>query len=128
MRWRLRGLAKEMKAMRHPEWVRYGNLGLAFMLELGALISFAAAGLLLDGWMQPVGMVVGAAAFVLLWGFLAAPRSRRRLRGMALLAFKVAVYAVAALVLVLIGQPVWGMALAVLAAINLTLGRLLRQH
>lgn len=128
MRWRLRGLAREMKAMRHPEWVRYGNLGLAFVLELAALISFAAAGLLLEGWMQLAGMIAGAAVFVLAWGWFAAPRAKRRLRGGALLAFKIGVFAVAALVLVLIGQPGWGAALAALAAINLAIGRLLRQH
>ncbi len=114
--------------MKHPEWVRYGNLGLAFVLELAALISFAAVGVLLSGWMQLVGGIVGAAVFIGLWGVYAAPRSRRRLKGINLLIFKVAMFLVAAVILVLIGQPMWAMLLAVLAAVNLWLGRVLRQH
>lgn len=114
--------------MKQPEWVRYGNLGLAFLLELAALLSFAAVGVLLSGWMQLVGGLIAVAVFVLLWGMFAAPRSKRRLRGMNLLLFKAAIFAVAVLILLLIGQPVWAAALAVLAAVNLTLGRLLKQH
>lgn len=114
--------------MRQPEWVRYGNLGLAFLLELAALISFAAVGVLLSGWMQLIGGIAGAAVFVLLWGIFAAPRSKRRLKGMNLLLFKAGIFAVAVAILVAIGQPVWAALLAVLAAANLTLGRLLRQH
>ena len=127
MRWKLRGLAKEMR-MKQPEWVRYGNLGLAFLLELAALISFAAAGVLLSGWMQLVGGLAGAAVFVVLWGIFAAPRSKRRLKGTNLLLFKAGIFAVAVLILVLIGQPVWAALLAVLAGANLTIGQLLRQH
>ena len=114
--------------MKQPEWVRYGNLGLAFLLELAALISFAAVGVLLSGWMQLVGGIIGAAVFIGLWGVYAAPRSKRRLKGRNLLIFKIVMFAVAALILVLIGQPVWATVLAVLVAVNLTLGRLLRQH
>lgn len=114
--------------MKQPEWVRYGNLGLAFLLELAALISFAAVGVLLTGWMQLVGGLVGAAVFVALWGIFAAPRSKRRLKGTNLLLFKVGIFAVAVLILVLIGQHVWAALLAVLAGANLTIGRLLRQH
>jgi hypothetical protein len=126
MQWSLRGLAREVK--RHPEWVRYGNLGLAFLLELAALLSFAAVGVLLSGWMQLVGGIVGAAAFIALWGIFAAPRSKRRLKGMNLLLFKIAMFAVAAVILVLIGQPAWAVVLAVLAAVNMTLARRNRQH
>jgi hypothetical protein len=128
MRWRLRGLTRELKAMKQPEWLRYGNLGLAFLLELAALLSFAAAGVLLSGWMQLVGGIAGAAVFVLLWGIFAAPRSKRRLKGMNLLLFKIGIFAVAGAILVAIGQPAWGAVLVLLAAGNLTLGQLLRQH
>ena len=114
--------------MKQPEWVRYGNLGLAFLLELGALVSFAAVGVLLGGWMQLVGGIIGAAVFVALWGVYAAPRSKRRLKGRNLLIFKVAMFAVAGAILMLIGQPVWAVVLMVLAAVNLSLGRVLRQH
>ena len=127
MRWKLRGMARDMR-IKHPEWVRYGNLGLAFVLELAALISFAAVGVLLSGWMQLVGGLAGAAVFVALWGIFAAPRSKRRLKGINLLLFKAGIFAVAVLILVLIGQPVWAAVMAVLAGANLAVGRLLRQH
>lgn len=126
MQWSLRGLAREVK--RHPEWVRYGNLGLAFLLELAALVSFAAVGVLLSGWMQLVGGIVGAALFIVLWGIFAAPRSKRRLKGRNLLLFKIAMFAVAVVILMLIGQPIWAVVLAALAAVNLTLARRNRQH
>jgi len=124
MRWRL----QEWRVMKHPEWLRYGNLGLAFLLELAALVSFALVGVLLSGWMQLVGGIIGAAVFVALWGVYAAPRSKRRLKGLNLLVFKIGIFVVAAIILVLIGQPAWGVVLAVLAAANLALGRMLRQH
>lgn len=122
IRWR------ELQAMRQPQWLRYGNLGLAFLLELAALISFAAAGVLFAGWMQLVAGVVGVVVFVVLWGMFAAPRSKRRLKGMSLLLFKIGMYAAAASILVAIGQPALCIALIVLVAINLTLAQLLRQH
>lgn len=129
MRWRLRGLERGLRAMRrHPEWLRYGNLGLAFLLELAALISFGAAGLLLEGWMQLVGIVVGAGVFVGLWAVYAAPRSKRRLKGSNLLLFKIAIFAVAVIILVLIRQPAWAALIAVGATANLFIASSLRQH
>lgn len=117
-----------MRIMRHPEWVRYGNLGLAFLLELAGLISFAAVGVLFSGWMQLVAGVIGAAVFIGLWGVYAAPRSKRRLKGRSLLILKVAIFLTASAILMLIGQPMWALLLAVLAAANLWLGRVLRQY
>ena len=114
--------------MKQPEWLRYGNLGLAFLLELAALLSFAAVGVLFSGWMQLIAGLIGAAAFIALWGLYAAPRSKRRLKGLNLLIFKVAMFLVAAVILVLIGQPGWALVLAVLAAVNLWFARVLRQH
>lgn len=122
---RIRGMLRSMK---YPEWVRYGNLGLAFMLELAALISFAAAGLLLSGWLQLVGIIAGGVLFIVLWGLFAAPKSKRRLKGMNLLLFKIGMFAAAAISLMLVGQLVWGVVLAILAAVHLTAARVLRQH
>ena len=114
--------------MKQPEWLRYGNLALAFLLELAALISFAAVGVLFSGWMQLVAGVIGAVLFIGLWGVFAAPRAKRRLKGMNLLIFKVAIFLAASAILILIGQPTWALVLAVLAAVILWLGRVLRQH
>lgn len=125
---RLKTLSRGMRTMKQPEWLRYGNLALAFLLELAALISFAAVGVLFSGWMQLVAGVIGAVLFIGLWGVFAAPRAKRRLKGMNLLIFKVAIFLAASAILILIGQPTWALVLAVLAAVNLWLGRVLRQH
>lgn len=115
--------------MKYPENVRYGNLGLAFLLELAALIAFAMVGALLPvGWGQLAGGIAAAAVFIIIWAIWAAPRSKRRLKGMNLLLFKIGVFGVAVLILALIGQPVWAAVLAVLVAINLTLARQMKQH
>lgn len=125
---RFKTLSRGMRTMKQPEWLRYGNLALAFLLELAALISFAAVGVLFSGWMQLVAGVIGAVLFIGLWGVFAAPRAKRRLKGMNLLIFKVAIFLAASAILILIGQPTWALVLAVLAAVNLWLGRVLRQH
>lgn len=114
--------------MKYPEWVRYGNLALAFLLELAALISFAAVGVLLSGWMQLVAGIIGAAVFIGLWGVYAAPRSRRRLKGNRLLGFKVAMFGVAAAILFAIGRPVLAVVLIAFVALHLGLARMLKQH
>ena len=113
----------------HPAWLRNGNLVLAFFLELTALLAYAAFGALApEGWLQPLTGVLAAGLFVVLWAIWAAPRSKRRLKGLNLLIFKVAMFLVAAVILVLIGQPGWALVLAVLAAVNLWFARVLRQH
>lgn len=115
--------------MKYPESVRYGNLGLAFLLELAALVSFALVGALLPGgWMQLVVGIAGAAVFIIIWAIWAAPRSKRRLRGQNLLLFKIGVFGVAVVILALLGQTLWAVLLAVLVAVNLVLTRQLRQH
>ena len=114
---------------KYPEWLRYGNLGLAFLLELAALIAFGLAGMLVPtGWMQLVAGIAAAALFIVAWAIWAAPRSKRRLKGMNLLAFKVGVFAVAVAIVALIGQPAWAALFGVLVMVNLGLARVLHQH
>jgi hypothetical protein len=114
---------------KYPDWLRYGNLGLAFLLELAALIAFALVGMLVPtGWLQLAAGIAAVAVFVVIWGIWAAPRSKRRLRGTSLLVFKVAVFAVAVTILVLVGQVIWAALLAVLVVVHLGLARMLHQH
>ncbi len=114
--------------MKQAPWLRNANLALAFLLELTALLAYAAAGALMpEGWLQPVAGVVGAGVFVLLWGIWAAPRAKQRLRGLQLIWFKAAVFAVAVLVVALVGQPLWAGVFAVLVAVHLVLALRLRQ-
>lgn len=98
------------------------NLALAFLLELVALAGFVLlAALLPDSWLRLVGAALAAAAFVGLWAVFAAPRSRRRLAMPALLWFKLGMFAVAALGLVVAGLWFWAGVFAVLVAVNLML-------
>ncbi len=117
-----------LRAVKYPDWLRYGNLALAFLVELGALIGFAALGALASGWLQLVLGLVGAGLFIGLWAVFAAPRSKRRLKGMTLALFKIGMFAIAVLLLSLAGQWGWALLLAVAAAVNLALALVLRQH
>ena len=112
----------------HPAWLRNGNLVLAFFLELTALLAYAAFGALApEGWLQPLTGILAAGLFVVLWAIWAAPRSKRRLKGRRLLAFKAAIFAGAALALALVGQPLWAIVFAGLVAVQLWLAVQLRQ-
>jgi hypothetical protein len=70
---------------------------LAFLVEVGALVAFAKW-----GWVRfdttfasLVAALVCAGLLAMLWGALAAPKSKQRLDGPWLLAFKLAVFAAA---------------------------------
>lgn len=117
-----------LRAVKYPDWLRYGNLALAFLVELGALIGFAALGALASGWLQLVLGLVGAGLFIGLWAVFAAPRSKRRLKGMTLALFKIGMFAIAVLLLALAGQWGWALLLGVAAVVNLALALVLRQH
>ncbi len=98
------------------------NLVLAFLLELAALAGFALlAALLPDSWLRLVGGVVAVAAFAGLWAVFAAPRSKRRLTMPALLWFKLGMFAIATIGLVVAGLWFWAGVFAVLVAVNLVL-------
>ncbi|MCZ2095639.1 MAG: YrdB family protein [Anaerolineae bacterium] len=58
---------------------------------------------------------------VALWGIFAAPKSSRRLQGGVLWAFKVVFFALASVALVAVAQSTVGIALGVIAAVNLVL-------
>lgn len=116
-----------LRAAKYPDWLRYGNLALAFFVEIGALLGFAALGALASGWLQLLLGVIGAAAFIGLWAVFAAPRSKRRLAGVPLFAFKATIFALAVLFLALAGQWGWALLLGVTAALTLALAVLMRQ-
>jgi hypothetical protein len=72
------------------------NLAVKFVLELAALAAFAYWGATLDGVF--VSVIVGIAAPALaavLWGYFAAPKSRRRLPTRARVPFELSVLALA---------------------------------
>lgn len=117
-----------LRAVKYPDWLRYGNLALAFVVEIGALIGFAALGALASGWLQLALGLLGAAVFIGLWAVFAAPRSKRRLPGLTLTFFKIFMFGVAVLLLALAGQWGWALLLGAAAAVNLALALVLRQH
>jgi hypothetical protein len=99
------------------------NLALAFALELAALAAFAAWGYASSD-QAFIKILLGAGLAVVaavLWGVFAAPKSSRRLRGLALPAFKLAFFALAALALVALDRVALGALLAALAVLNLAL-------
>ena len=110
--------------------LKMANLALAFLLELAALVAFAYWGFQAGGggllrWVLGIGTPILAAV---LWGIWEAPKSARRLRGVPYLIFKIAFFALAAVALLMADRAVWGLALAVLTAINIGLGYLWEQE
>jgi hypothetical protein len=106
------------------------NLGLAFLLELVAIAAFAYWGFnATDSTILKIVLGLGSAIVaIVLWGIFAAPQSERRLKGTALLIFKVIVFALAALALIAAGSGTLGVIFAVVCAVNLALGQLWHQE
>jgi len=109
---------------------RSANLLLAFLIELAMLTAFAYAGWHLPHvlWQRIALAILLPAIAIVLWGMFAAPRAgKRRLKLPALLYFKIAMFALAALAWWVAGEAFIGSIFAVLAAINLIAASLFRQ-
>lgn len=98
------------------------NLGVAFLLELGALAA-------LGYWGFTVGpnallkfvLGLGAPALaVVVWAIFGAPKSSMQLRGVAFLALQAIFFGGAALALVVAGQRGVGVAFVLIALVNCT--------
>jgi len=105
------------------------NLVVMFGLELAMLGSFGLWGYQVDpggwvGWALAVGLPVAGA---LVWGRWFAPRSARRLTLVPGVLLSLALFVLAALALVVAGQPVAGALLAVVAVANRGLALFWRQ-
>ncbi|MEP7290778.1 MAG: YrdB family protein [Chloroflexota bacterium] len=103
--------------------LKNANLALAFLLELVAVGAFAYFGFTVsDSTLLNVVLGIGLALLsIVLWGIFAAPKSTRRLRGNALLIFKLVFFALSVIALVLAGSVTLGIVFGVLVAINLVL-------
>jgi Protein of unknown function (DUF2568) len=102
--------------------VRGANLALKFLLELAAFAAFAYWGATTgDGALSVVLAVAAPALFIVLWGRFAAPRSDHRLVARSRIPFELGVFALAALALVLAGQPVLAAVFAVVVVVNAAL-------
>lgn len=93
---------------------------LAAVVELSALSAFACRGWGAGG-PRLLAALAAIAVPAALWSVLAAPKSARRLRGAALLGFKLAVFAAATLALTASGQGAWAAVFAAAAALQLGL-------
>ncbi len=104
------------------------NLLLRFMLELAMVAAFAAWGFRVADslWLRVVLGIGAPALAVFAWGALIAPRAPRRLDDPARLVAEVVLFGLAAAALVLAGLPIWGIVLAVTAAVNIGILQALR--
>jgi hypothetical protein len=103
--------------------LRAANLALRFLLELAALAALSYWGFhtgttLLSDVLLGVGAPLVAAV---VWGTFAAPKSSRRLRGPALIALQMAVFAAGVAALAATGQELPAVVLAVVVAANAVL-------
>jgi len=98
--------------------VRAVLLLVAFLLELAVLVAVGYFGFHQSGawaWLLGLGLPV---LFAVLWGVFASPQAPRPLPGPADAAFRILWFACGAGALVLAGQPVFGIALAVVYVID----------
>jgi hypothetical protein len=102
--------------------LRAANLGLKFLLELGAFAAFAYWGTTAaDGALSVVLAIAAPALAVGLWSVFAAPKSDRRLRRAVRVPFELCVFGVAVVALLAAGQPAAAIVFGVLAAVNAAL-------
>jgi hypothetical protein len=77
--------------------VRAANLGLKFLLELGALALLCAWGFRTgDGWLGPVLGIGAPLVMVVVWGRFCAPRAAHRLPAATRVPLELTIFAIAA--------------------------------
>src|SRR5690348_3525110 len=106
--------------------MRAANLALKFLLELAALASFgyaAYAAAMPNRLLAAAAAVLAPLAGAAIWGILAAPKSKRRLREPGRVVFETLFFAAAALALVYTGDRNGGIVLFALFAVNAVLLR-----
>jgi hypothetical protein len=100
--------------------IKYINMALSFLLELSALAIFGFWGYTTGG-NSPLRYFLGIGAVVLaglVWSIWGAPKSKNHLTGVAYLAFSLAFFLLAAVLLFGLGLPGLAMAFAVVCVIN----------
>lgn len=109
--------------------LKWGNLALAFFLELWMLFAFGFWGFHTgSGLFAKVTLGIGAPLLAAVaWGLLLAPKAPVRLPAPAHLILTLAFFGVAALALVAAGQPLQALIFAALVALNQALRYVLHQ-
>lgn len=112
------------------ELLQSANLGLAFLLELVAIASFAYWGFTAsDSTILNIVLGIGTPILaIVLWGIFAAPKSERRLKGSAYLIFKVVFFVLAILALSIASSATLGAIFAIVFAANTILAYLWHQE
>ncbi len=108
--------------------LRTANAAMAALLELAALAGFSVFGWSLAGALplQLLSSIACAGAISLAWSRWAAPKSPRRLKGVALAAFKLAVFAGATAAIMALGHPVLAATFAGFALTHIALAASIR--
>ncbi|MEV6839858.1 YrdB family protein [Streptomyces sp. NPDC051133] len=97
------------------------NLGVLFLVELGALAAAAYWGLTRDTSLNWLVSVVALTVMVALWSLFGAPRARFRTRGAGRVAFEVLWFGAGVVALWAAGAVAWALALAVVCAVSKSL-------
>ncbi|HEX9038044.1 MAG TPA: YrdB family protein [Ktedonobacterales bacterium] len=106
------------------------NLALTFLLELSVIVALAWWGWT-TGPTLPLKIVLGTAAPLIaigVWAMYGAPRSARRLKGLAYWLLRIVFDAAGAVALYAAGLHTTGVAFAVIAVVNCALGYLWKQE
>lgn len=105
------------------------NLGVSFLLELGAVVSYAFWGFVVGPNIPAqIALGLGAPALaIIVWAIFGAPKSKRHLQGAAYLGLQAVFFGGAALALFVAGQHVASIVFAVIALVNSTAAALWRQ-
>jgi hypothetical protein len=102
--------------------LRAASLALKFLVELAAFAAFAYWGATAGSGVTSVVLAIAAPAVaIVLWGLLAAPRSRRRLPTAPRIVFELSVFVLAIVALVAAGARGAAVVLAVLVAASTAL-------
>ncbi|MEU0069949.1 YrdB family protein [Streptomyces sp. NPDC006332] len=99
------------------------NLGVLFLIELGALVAAACWGFTLDA-SAPVTWLVGLgapAALIVLWALFGSPRARFKTRGAGRALFETAWFGAGVAALFAAGAWQWAVAFAALCGVSKTL-------
>ncbi|QBD77097.1 DUF2568 domain-containing protein [Ktedonosporobacter rubrisoli] len=107
--------------------IKYVNMGLAFLLELGVLVALGYWGFQVgQGMLMKILPGIGLPVLaIIVWGILGAPKSSWQLQGIWYLALQVVFFGSAALALFSAGRRDLGIAFALLFVLNVALTRIL---
>ena len=109
--------------------IKYGNLALAFFLELCALAALSYWGFHAGGGtLVKIGLGIGVPLLtVVVWGLFIAPKATVKVPDPVNVLLRIVVFGLAVAGLAAAGQPAWAWALGVVFVVNLVLVRMLGQ-